>query len=152
MFAWWTWRVDSRSLPACLPLLSHLFFSRLSSHQSRRACCLCFRTLEPREHQLPRLLTGTVCSVRVLTCSLTFASSWPRGLQPVRLLSPLDFPDKNTGVGCYCLLQGVFLTQESNPHLLPLLRWQVGSLPLVPPGKQQVLDKKSHSLEDLRPP
>ena len=59
---------------------------------------------------------------------------------------------KNTGVGCYFLLQGVFQTQESNPHLLPLLRRQVGSLPLVPPGKQQVLDKKSHSHEDLRPP
>ena len=29
------------------------------------------------------------------------------------------FPDKNTGVGCHFLLQGIFLTQESNlglPH------------------------------------
>ena len=32
---------------------------------------------------------------------------------------------KNTGVGCYALLQGIFLTQGSNPHLLHLLncRW-----------------------------
>ena len=29
----------------------------------------------------------------------------------------------------------VFLTQESNPHLLCLLFWQAGSLPLVPPEK-----------------
>ena len=26
-------------------------------------------------------------------------------------------------------------SQGSNPHLLRLLRWQVGSLPLEPPGK-----------------
>ena len=25
-----------------------------------------------------------------------------------------DFPGKNTGVGCHFLLQGIFLTQESN--------------------------------------
>ena len=31
--------------------------------------------------------------------------------------------------------QGIFLTQESNPCFLCLLHWQVGSLPLVPPGK-----------------
>ena len=42
---------------------------------------------------------------------------------------------KDTGVGCYALLQGIFLTQESNQHLLCLLHWQAGSLPLMPPGK-----------------
>ena len=29
-----------------------------------------------------------------------------------------DSPDKNTGVGCYSLLQRIFPTQGSNPHLL----------------------------------
>ena len=29
-----------------------------------------------------------------------------------------DFPGKNTGVGCYTLLQGIFPTQGSNPSLL----------------------------------
>ena len=33
------------------------------------------------------------------------------------------------------LLQGFFPTQGLNPHLLCLLHWQVGSLPLAPPGK-----------------
>ena len=28
------------------------------------------------------------------------------------------FPSKNTGVGCHALLQGIFLTQRLNPHLL----------------------------------
>ena len=31
-------------------------------------------------------------------------SSWPRGLQPTRILCPWDFPGKSTGVGCHCLL------------------------------------------------
>ena len=47
----------------------------------------------------------------------------------------MEFPGKNTGVGCHTLLQGIFLTQGSNPHLLCLLHWQPSSLPLVPPGK-----------------
>ena len=37
--------------------------------------------------------------------------------QPTRLLCPGDFPGKNTGVGCHSLLQGIFSTQGSNPHL-----------------------------------
>ena len=38
-----------------------------------------------------------------------------------------DSPGKNTGVGCHALLQGIFLTQGSNLHLLYLLHWQAGS-------------------------
>ena len=38
------------------------------------------------------------------------------------------------GVGYHFLPQGMFLTQGSNPSLLHLLHWQVGSLPLAPPG------------------
>ena len=33
-------------------------------------------------------------------------------------------------MGCYFLLQRIFLTQELNPGLLRLLHWQVNSLPL----------------------
>ena len=33
------------------------------------------------------------------------------------------------------LSRGMFSTQGSNPSLLGLLHWQVGSLSLVPPGK-----------------
>ena len=53
------------------------------------------------------------------------------GLEPTRLLCPWDFPCKNTGVGCYSLHQGIFLTQGSNSGLL---QWQVGSLPLIHQG------------------
>ena len=40
---------------------------------------------------------------------------------------PWDVPGKNTGIGCQVLFQGIFLTQESNLHLL---HWQTHSLPL----------------------
>ena len=46
------------------------------------------------------------------------------GLQPARLLCPWDSPGKNTGVGCYALLQGIFPTQGSNPHFLCLLHYR----------------------------
>ena len=51
----------------------------------------------------------------------------PHELQPATLLCPWDSPGKNTGVGCQALLQGIFPTQGSNPHLLGLLHWQAGS-------------------------
>ena len=46
-----------------------------------------------------------------------------------------DSPGKNTGVCCCALLQGIFPTQGLN---LPLLHWQLGSLPLEPPGSSSV--------------
>ena len=52
-----------------------------------------------------------------------------------RFACPWDSPGKNAGVVCHALLQGIFPTQESNPHHLCLLHWQVCSLPPAPPGK-----------------
>ena len=49
---------------------------------------------------------------------------------------------KNTRVSCHALLQGIFLTQRLNPHLLCLLHWQVVSLPLVPPTIGLVFSKQ----------
>ena len=42
-------------------------------------------------------------------------------LWPARLLYPWVFSGKNTGVGCYALLQRIFLTQGLNLSLLRLL-------------------------------
>ena len=53
-----------------------------------------------------------------------------------QLLWPWDFPGKNAGMGCYFLLQGIFLTQGWNPCLL---YWQVGFLPTEPPGEPLTL-------------
>ena len=47
-----------------------------------------------------------------------------------RFLCPWDMPGKNNGMGCHFLLQGIFPTHGSNPHLL---HWQVDSLPLRKP-------------------
>ena len=51
-------------------------------------------------------------------CSVVSDSLQLHGLWPSRLLCPWDSPGKNTGLGCYSLLQGIFLTQGLNPGLL----------------------------------
>ena len=76
------------------------------------------------------------CSVYV--CSVTqsrLALCVPMDCSTPGSSCPWKFSGKNTGVGCHFLLQGIFLTQGSNPHLLRLLNWQADSLPLAPPGK-----------------
>ena len=67
--------------------------------------------------------------------SVVSDSLGPHGLWPARLLCPWTFPGKNPGVGCHFLLQGIFLTQGSNPCLLHPVHCQADALPLVPPGK-----------------
>ena len=51
----------------------------------------------------------------------------PHGPQPASLLCPRNSPGKNTGIGCHSLLQGIFPTQGSNPHLLCLLHCEADS-------------------------
>ena len=53
-----------------------------------------------------------------ISLSVVSDSLWPRGLYPARFLCQWDSLDKNTGVGCHCLLQGIFLTQVLNRSLL----------------------------------
>ena len=81
---------------------------------------------------------------------LPSTSASPQGvralsLRHVQLCNPMncsspdsclwDFPGKNTGVGCHFLLQGIFLTQGSNPRLL---HWQADPLPLSHLGSRQL--------------
>ena len=68
--------------------------------------------------------------------SVTSNSFWPHELWSARLLCWWDFPNKNTEVGYHLLLQGVFLTQGSNPRPL---HEKEDSLSLVPPGKPSVI-------------
>ena len=53
---------------------------------------------------------------------------WSDGLSPSKLLCPWNFPGKNIGVDCPFLIQGIFLTQGLDLHLL---HWQVDSLLLA---------------------
>ena len=58
------------------------------------------------------------CESERVSHSVMSNSLRPHRLQLTRLLCPLNFPSKNTGVGSHSLLQGIFLTQGSNPGLL----------------------------------
>ena len=49
----------------------------------------------------------------------------------------------------HVLLQGIFPTQGSNPHLL---LWQAGSLPLQPAGKQNVHCSIIYNSQDIEEP
>ena len=83
--------------------------------------------------------TGQIGSGSTLRASLNFLlnlSVVSDSLRPHGLLCPWDSPD-NPGVGSHGLLQWIFQTQGSNPHLLRLLQWQAGSRPLAPPGKSE---------------
>ena len=66
----------------------------------------------------PQLMQTWVASLLLFSRQVMSDSLWPHGLLPARLLCPWDFPGKNTTVGCYFLLWGIFPTQGSNPCLL----------------------------------
>ena len=55
------------------------------------------------------------------SCIFVWDSLQPHGLQPARLLCPWNSLGKNTEMGCYFLLQGIFLTQGLNSCLLHIL-------------------------------
>ena len=57
----------------------------------------------------------TLACVHAVT-SVVSNSLQPHGLWPTKLLCPWDSPGKNTGVGCYALLQGIFPTQGIEPE------------------------------------
>ena len=67
----------------------------------------------------------------------------PHRLLPTRVLSHRIFQARNTGVGCHFLLQGILLTQGSNPCLLCLLHCQADSLPTAPVRKPHIVGKIS---------
>ena len=58
-----------------------------------------------------------------LSCVWLFETTWTAHEVPLSM----DFPGKNTGMGCHFLLQGIFWTQWSNQGLL---HWRVDSLRL----------------------
>ena len=63
--------------------------------------------------------------VKVAQSCLTLCA--PHGLKPARLLCPGVVPDKNTGVGCFAFLKGIFPTYAWKPGLLHC-RWILYSL------------------------
>ena len=76
------------------------------------------------------------------SCVQLFVTPWTIARKALLFM---DSPDKNTGVGCHALLQGVFPTQGLNPHILVSCTGRQGSLPLAPPGKPSISHTKTKS-------
>jgi len=81
---------------------------------------------------------GYVVSVFFLVAKSCQTLLRSHGLQPTRLLLSMGFPGKHSGVVCHFLLQGIFLSQGSNSHLL---HWSKDSLPLSHQGSPTSKDK-----------
>ena len=74
------------------------------------------------------------CCAQSLSCVLLFTAPWTVARQ-----APLsmEFSKQEYQSGLPFLLQGIFLTQGSNPRLRCLLHWQACSLPLTHLGSPQ---------------
>ena len=71
---------------------------------------------------------------RLRACLCAHVQSFPTlcdliGCRPPGSSCPWDSPGKHTAMGCHFVLQGIFPTQGWN---MRPLRWQAGSVPLVP--------------------
>ena len=73
-----------------------------------------------------------LCRLSLFSNVRLFANPWTVAHQAPR---SMGFSREEYWSGCHFLLQGIFMTQGSNLHLLCLLHWQTGSLPLMLPGK-----------------
>ena len=86
-------------------------------------CLLALRSLQINPSDID---TKNRHSWRIYVCSQscpTFCDLMDYSL-PGSSVHGMDSPDKNTGVGCHALLQGIFLTQGSNSNLLHLLHYR----------------------------
>ena len=111
------------------------FFSADRAVEAQQSSLLCVYSCSWKASYNPSPQVPLYYPFKMLMCLLSpfnpvwlFATLWT--IAP-RLLWAWDSPSKSTGVGYHALLQRIFPTQGSNP----LLHWQVGSLPPVPPGK-----------------
>ena len=86
-------------LPTSLPVPSFWF---IPAHQPQASCIL-HRTWTGDSFHI--CYSFVKCAV--FSHSVLFPSFWPRELYPTRLLCPRNFPGRNTGAGCYFLLQGI---------------------------------------------
>ena len=88
-------------------------------------CEVYFSTCITQRHKISQ--TSNAVSIRKYHLSVTnvisaSCSVVSNSLQPHGLYSPWNSPGQSTGVGSLSLLQGIFLTQGSNPGL-PHYRW-----------------------------
>ena len=77
--------------------------------------CTCLREHKISIRKTLFLMYYWLVKVKSLSRTRLFATPWT--VACTKLLCPWDFLSKSTGVGCRFLLQGIFLTQGSNPGL-----------------------------------
>ena len=108
---------------SCMQLPCLLVISLTLGHSScgaaTKSCQSCSTLCDPIDGSPPSSPVPGILQARTLEwVAIIFSNAWkwkvkslspvrllatPR-LQPTRLLRPLDFPGKSTGVGCHCLL------------------------------------------------
>ena len=104
------WMSLSQSLSLVLPLITPSFL-------------LCALVMPSYWHAC---VLSHISSIRLCATSWTVARQAPLSV---------EFSRQDYWSGCHSFLQGIFPTQGLNLCLSRLLHWQVGSLPLAPPGK-----------------
>ena len=93
---------------------------------------LCWIKVGRVDMHVPDLRRHGVCVLSCLTlcCPMNCKLSGPSGSSLHGIPLFMEFSRQEIRVGCHFLLQGLFMTQRSNLHLL---HWSADSLPLVPP-------------------
>ena len=132
------------SLPLQLMFLSppfellYSFSETVSSPATSGSLAQDHTLLSPLWH---RFCMTTFMIVYVCVCSVaqSYLTLW--GPWTVAHQAPLSmgFSRKEYWSGLPFLLQGIFLTQGSNPHFLLLLHWQVDSLQRAQPEKPKIV-------------
>ena len=93
--------------------LSNLFLTHLFLENQLSICFGSNKEKSRKDLKIQSVVISNLC----VSYSVVSDSLEPHGLLLARLLCSREFPGKNTGVGCYFLLQGIFQTQELNPGL-----------------------------------
>jgi len=101
------WRMLSITLLACEMSATMQYLNILCTRQYR--LCVCVRA---HAHAHACTLSQSLSSVWLFVTLCTVAHQVPRSW---------DYPGMNTGVGCHCLLQGIFRILGLNLGLLHLL-------------------------------
>ena len=128
-----------------LSLLSSLMLPKVYSLYNKRSGNFCIHFSPPRgtvlsKNHLFNLVVVFSCYVFCDHMDCSPPGSSVHGI----------FPGKNIRVGYHFLLEGVFLTQGSNPHLL---HWQVYSLPLSHQRSPNlVITQQFYVWQPLHPP
>ena len=122
------------------PLQQRAITKSLNSglHSPQNTESRCHPSMRP---EVLMLYVSYKCVCPLPQLCLILCDPWPVAHQA---LLPMGFSSQEYCSGCHFLLQGIFLTQESNLCLLCFLHWQAGSLPQVPLGKPYEFDFSLH--------